>query len=347
MMGSVAARFERVRMLALALGLFGAFFLVADRAVADEPGVEDNPPSILGGAVSPGNLSFEGGLVQLSADVVDDFGVTMVYAQIYAPDGANQSIQLFQGDQNTYFGTLEVPPNYSDSAVSYGVEVQAYDTNGAYVASLIGGVEVEGAPQFDEFPYVSDPLLTPQSLPPSGGTVTISAEASDNRSVSTVFATIALPGGGSAEVPLQPISFSRYEGTFAVPANSGPLGAEYVVEIVAQDDAAQETRVSAGTITVEPPPQVSGLLAVWPGQSSFGSVSLGRQAWRLVFVRNVPRRGRAAVAATARIVGSSPCLVGAFRLVGASAEKRCVFVDAFRTAPVKCALSCPSRVPSV
>jgi hypothetical protein len=38
-----------------------------------------------------------------------------------------------------------VPPNSSDQPVEYGVEVQAYDTNGAYVASLIGGVQEEAS----------------------------------------------------------------------------------------------------------------------------------------------------------------------------------------------------------
>jgi hypothetical protein len=307
---------KRIQALPMLLALIGAFLLVTDRAAAEEPGIEDNPPEIRSGAVSPGTLSFEGGNVQLSAEVVDDFGVSMVYAQIYGPSGTNQSIQLFQGNQDTYFGTLEVPANFSEEAVSYGVEIQAYDTNGAYVATLIGGVDVEAAPQFDEFPYVTEPTLTPPFLPSSGGTVTIGAEASDNRSISTVYALIALPGGGNTEVPLQPISFSRFEGTFAVPANPGPLAAEYVVEILAQDDIGQETRVSAGIITVEPPPAPSpGQLRTWPGTRFFGPVFLGGKTWRLILVRNAPRRGGAPVEATARLVGSP-----AFSLPGAPPE---------------------------
>jgi hypothetical protein len=199
--------------------------------------------------------------------------------------------------------------------VSYGVEIQAYDTNGAFVATSIGEVQVEAAPQFDEFPYVNEPLLTPPFLPVTGGTVTISAEAGDNRSISAVFAAIALPGGGSTEVPLQPVSFSRYEGTFAVPANPGPLAAEYLVEIAAQDDIGQETRVSAGTITVEPPALSAGQLKVRQSTRSFGAVRIGRAAQRLVLVRNVPRRAGGPVEATARIVGAP-----AFSLPGASAE---------------------------
>jgi hypothetical protein len=303
----------RVRLLALLLAALGGLLLLPDCSAAEEPGLEDNPPAILGGAVSPSSLSFEGGNVQLSADVVDDFGITMIYAQVYGPDGTNQAIQLFQGNETTYFGTLEVPPNYSDTEVSYGVEVQAYDTNGAFVASLIGGVQVEAAPQFDELPYVSEPLLAPQFLPAAGGPVTISVEASDNHSISTVFATIALPGGGSTEVPLQPVSFSRYEGTFTAPANPGPLAAEYVVEISAQDDIGQETRVSAGTVTVEaPPPPVTGQLGIWPDSGRFGSVRVGGHSWRLLIVRNAGPRRSPAIEGVARISGSA-----SFSLAGA------------------------------
>lgn len=303
-----------VRMLPVFLALVGVFLLLADPVAADEPEIEDNPPQISGGAVSPSTLPYEGGNVQLSADVVDDFGVAMVFAQVYGPEGT-QSIQLFQGDQSTYFGTLEVLPNYSDSPAMYGVEVQAYDTNGAFVSTSIGDVQVEAAPQFDELPYVNEAMVTPQFLPATGGTVTIGAEAGDNRSISTVFATVSSLGG-STEVPLSPISFSRYEGTFAVPANSGPLAAEYVVEVAAQDDIGQETRVSAGIITVEPPPAPSpGWLQSRPDTRSFGAVRLGKTARRLVFVRNAKRRGNAPIEATARIVGSS-----GFSLAGASPE---------------------------
>lgn len=304
-----------VRMLAALLALFGVSLLLAGPVAADEPELEDNPPQIVGGAVSPGTLPYEGGLVQLSADVVDDFGVSMVFAQIYGPDGATQAIQLFQGNESTYFGTLEVLPNHSEFAVSYGVEIQAYDTNNAFVSTTIGEVQVEAAPQFDELPYVSEATVTPPFLPATGGTVTISADASDNRAISAVFATISSLGG-STEVPLTPISFSRYEGTFAVPANAGPLAAEYVVEVVAQDDIGQETRVSAGIVTVEPPPPPSpGQLQIWPAARSFGAVRLGKTAQRRVFIRNVTRRRGAPVEATARIVGSS-----AFSLAGASSE---------------------------
>jgi len=313
---SVAVSFVRLWVLAVLLFSALALLAAADRAAAEEGGIEDNPPLIMGGAVSPGSLSYEGGNVQLSADVVDDVGVSMVYAQIYSSDGLVESQQLFLGNENTYFGTFQAPPNPADTPVIYGVEIQAWDTNGAYVASLVAGFEVEGRPQFDEFPYVSEAQLLPSFLPAAGGPVTISADAADNRGLSAVFATVvALPGGKSTEVPLNPVSSSRFEGTFTAPPNPGPLGAEYLVEVIAQDDIGQETRVSAGTITVDaPPPQPSGTLALTPESIDFGRVKLGKSSRGFVVLRNVSSRRSVPIEGVV-MTGSGP-----FSLVGAPSE---------------------------
>jgi len=332
-------RVKRAWAMVAILGAAGACLLLAGPAAADESGIEDNPPSILAGEVSPSSLSYEGGNVQIRAEIVDDFGLFMTYVQIYRPDGSTELIQLFEGYEHNYFATLEVPPNSSDQPVEYGVEVQAYDTNGAYVASLIGGVQEEAAPQFDESPYVTNAELNPSFLPSEGGTVTISADAGDNRGLAGLFATVALPGGGSVEVPMNPTSSSHFEGTYQAPANSGPLAAEYPVEVVAQDDIGQEGRGLAGTITVAapPPPPSSGRLEIWPGDRSFGSVKPGKSAQRQIFVRNLPRKGGGPVEATAVVYGSS-----AFSLADASSavhfvlqpgEKRVFTVEFRPTAP--------------
>jgi hypothetical protein len=162
---------------------------------------------------------------------------------------------------------------------------------------------------------VTNAELNPSYLSSEGGTVTISADAGDNRGLAGLFATVALPGGGSAEVPMNPTSSSHFEGTYEVPANAGPNAAEYLVEVIAQDDIGQEGRGTAGTITVAapPPPPSSGRLEIWPGGRSFGSVKLGKLAERIVFIRNLPRKGGEPVEATAVVYGS-----GAFSLAGSS-----------------------------
>ncbi len=312
MRGFVVTGVGRVWVLSALLALVGGFLLVAERAGADGPEGQDESPVIASGSLSPGSLPYEGGNVQISAVVTDDFGVSTVYAQVYGPNG-NQYFQLFEGGGSTYYGTLEVPPNNSEFPVEYEVEIQAYDTNNAYSATTIGGVQVEGAPQFDEPPYVSNPQLTPQALPAEGGAVTLSADATDNRSVSAVFATIFEPGGGTAEVTLDATGTGRFEGTFTAPANPGPLAAEYIVEIAAQDDIGQESRVFAGNITVQPPAS-AGTLRVRPTARRFGRVPVEGNSQRFVFVR-APRQNEGEIEATVLIAGSAD-----FTIAGAPAE---------------------------
>jgi hypothetical protein len=305
------------RVLATLLALVGAMLLCCGEAVADEGGPEDNPPMIGGGMVTPSTLSHEGGNVQLSAEVTDDFGVSMVYALIYDPDGSTQLIQLYQGNLNTYYGTLEVPANYSNEPADYGVEIQAWDTNGGYAGTLIGDVQEEAAAPFDQYPYVVGAEVLPSYLPAEGGATTISVEASDDHSVANVYALLTtLPGGGDTELTLSPRGENRYEGTFTAPATSGPLAAEYIVEIIAEDDIGQQTRVTAGTLVIEPPPAPPSLGQL-KGSSSirrFGAIPVAKATKKSVFVRNTPRVGGAPVEGTVQISGSP-----AFSLVGTSA----------------------------
>jgi hypothetical protein len=331
-----AVSFGRYRTMAALLVLAGALLAVAGSAGAEETEGDTTPPTITG-ELSPSSLTYEGGNVQIRAEILDESGVHMTTAQVYGSDGSHQAIQLFEGFEDNYFGTLEVPANPSDAAMSYSVEVQAYDLHNNYNNGLIGEVQVEGRPQFDEAPWISTTETWPQFLPAAGGTVTISAEAGDNRGLSAVYATVTpVSGGDSAEVGLNAVSSSRFEGTYEVPANTAHTAAEYLVEVVVEDDVGQQSRAGAGTITVEaaPPPPSNGLLEAWPVERSFGSVALGRTVQRVVFVRNLKRPGSEPVAAVARIVGSSDFSVpgapaGGPRFVLAPGEKRGITV-AFR-----------------
>jgi hypothetical protein len=251
--GSVAVSFRRVWALTLFLGLCGVLLLSADRAAADGEG-EDTPPQIVSGSVTPSYLPSSGGNVQIQAEIIDDIGVHMTTAQVYGSDGSFQAIQLYEGFKDNYFGTLEVPENTSEGTMSYYVEVQAYDTINAWANTTVGEVQVEGQPQFDEAPWVSTTEMFPTVLPSEGGAVTIRAEAGDNRGLSGIYALITGPAGTSVEVGMNATDFSHFEGTFNAPANSSSLAAEYIVEVIVQDDIGQESRATAGIVTVEAPP---------------------------------------------------------------------------------------------
>ena len=69
--------------------------------------------------------------------------------------------------------------------------------------------------------------------------MTIGVSAFDTRAIAEVYPTVALPGGGTANVPLQGVSSSRYEGVFTAPANAGTVAMQYAIEITALDDIGQ------------------------------------------------------------------------------------------------------------
>lgn len=304
--------FSSLRMAAVLIALLAAFVAAPGRATAEDGPVEDTPPVVSNGLASPGILSYLGGSVTISADAVDDFGITMVYADVQGSDGTGQSVQLIQSGGTTYSGSLDVPPNFTDSMVTYSVSVQASDTNGATGTLVIGEIQVDPAPQFDEPPTVSNPSVEPRDLPAAGGAVTIEADASDLRGISEAFATVGLPDGTSTVVPMEAISSSRFSGTFTAPANTGATAQQYAIAVTAYDDIGQPGSADAGIVTVAPqPPQATGRLAVAPGSRSFGRVRVGWGARQWVLVRNAGPRSTAPVEGVLRTSGAPFFLPGA------------------------------------
>jgi hypothetical protein len=249
----------------LLVSLIGAFLLCVGTAAADEPepGADTTLPVFANGVVSPSTLPWEGGNSQISVDIVDESELHSTYAQVFGSDGSYQSIYLYQGNGSTYYGTLEVPANYSDGWISYSVSVEAYDAFFNYNTAYIGEVQIEQQTVYNQPPWVTQTSLNPTFLPSSGGTVTISTEAGDDFGLNALYATITpVSGGTTTKVGLNTISSNYFEANYEVPANPNSVAAEYLVEVVVEDDVGQQSRAGAGTITVEaaeviPPPAPS------------------------------------------------------------------------------------------
>lgn len=299
-----------LRLAVVLAALLAALVATPQRSVAQEPG-EDTAPLVSNGTLSPSSLPYLGGTVEISVDVIDDFGVTMVYAEIIGPDSNPRSVQLIQSGENTFSGMLVVGPNFTDEPVGYGVYVQASDTNGAMTTELIGDIQVDAQPQFDEAPIVSNPSVEPRELPAAGGTVTIQADATDSRGITEALAVVQLADGGSASVPLEPISSSRFEGTFAVPANTATTSKQYSIEVFAYDDIGQPGSVDAGTVTVAGRPAAStGRLGIAPKSATFGRVQVGWAVWRWIMVRNTGPKSSAPVEGRVQTSGAPFSLPG-------------------------------------
>lgn len=188
------------------------------------------------------------------------------------------------GDLRAYKAEVGAPPNYKDEAFYYEFTIRVLDDFEGSSELFAGVTEVAPTPQFDEAPYVSNATVTPTSLGTEGGWVTISADISDNRSVSYAFANIMLPNETLKEVVLEPVSSSHFVGHYKAPANLGTAAAKYSVVVYGQDDAGQLGYEEAGSFKVAGRPGPLSIEIERGG--SIGNVTVGRTAVRAVTVHN-------------------------------------------------------------
>jgi hypothetical protein len=253
-------------------------------APAPAGAADETPPAISNAVVSPSGLPFTGGTVTITATVTDDVGVAAVHADIYGPFVA--SVVLLPTGPSTYSGTYGVGANGTPEPVGYQVTISAFDTTGNSAEAPAGDIQVDGEPQFDELPAVSDPFVAPRTLTSAGGPVAIAATATDNRSVNEVYATVTRAGAVPQHVTLDPISSSRFEGVFTAPPNTTAAAVQYAVAITAVDDAGQSSSVDAGTVSVTTAPA----LRLSAGAVAFGAVPIGKQAHRTLVLSNTGAR---------------------------------------------------------
>lgn len=304
----------------LALVLFAGLALLVSAVAPSaafaqdaEPPGPDNPPIITGGSVSPSSLGWEGGQVDITATVIDDYGLSMVYATLYGPDSTPYPVQLIQSGDNQFSGSVAAPPNTEKDARQYGIEVSATDWASGTDTKIIGYVEIEGSPVFDEDPYLWGATVTPRDVPATGGAIEIGVNASDDHGVNVVLASIEVEGYTFPPtwIELTADSATHYTGTFTVPANTTPNDKPYRVKILVADDVGQEVTLDAGLFTVRgTPTQPAGLLTLSPTWSVFGPIRVGAKTRALFTVRNPGKVGGPTLAASAVVSGAGFSLVG-------------------------------------
>jgi hypothetical protein len=289
--------------------------LAVSPAVAGAQEGIDTPPVVTNVTASPSSLPAEGGLVTIFADASDENGgVTWVQAEVTGPFGGPETVLMdFTGVGQTYSGSFTIPGNFTDSPMNYSIIVQAIDLGGNSTWEGGGGITVDAAPQFDERPIVADPSVQPRDLPSAGGTSTFRVTATDDRAISEVYATITQPDGSTTTVPLEGISSSQFEGTFAAPANTKATAVQYAIEVTALDDIGQSASADAGLVTVAaaPPPPSPAKLTVNPGWLSFPTIRVGDRRRESIVVRNTGGRSAGTVRGTVAVSGAGFTLVGA------------------------------------
>ncbi len=190
----------------------------------------------------------------------------------------------FTSTVSTATGTIGVSPTWQITGdigfISSTGHFQANNIGIGTVTAIIGGVSdsttVEVTPP--EPPDISTVIVSPASLPPSGGAVSIVAAVCDGQGIGVdgdgnprVQAQIALPGGGTADPPLLmdldagTLQDGTYRITYAVgPNDNEPDSAgvqapqTYTVRIETWDTVGNKTTSSPYTFVVQgvlaPPP---------------------------------------------------------------------------------------------
>lgn len=257
-------------------------------------------PTIVSCQVTPTSLPFSGGLVNISAVVTDNIGVATVIAIVNPPTGPDVNVPLTRGEGDEWSGTYNVPGNTGTETASYGVQIQADDASGNSDTEVCDTVTVAGRDLTP--PTISNPQISPTSLPPSGGQVVIRAMVTDAGGVDSVLAKVylgAIPGstrprprGGITPVPTEPVAVPMtsigkdlYEGVFQAPPNEGTTALTYNVVVEARDTSNNPSSLAAGSFTVAA--EVPGRLQLSHTVLNFGLVNLGKTARRTFRIRNI------------------------------------------------------------
>src|SRR5207237_8583495 len=117
--------------------------------------------------------------VTVSVDVSTSAAARSVSVTATLPSGSPITAALARvGTSITYSGTVTLPGNAATTAAVYHFTVSASDTAGGS-AQADGGTVSVSVPA-NPPPVISNPQLSPRSLLSTGGTVTISAQVTDD-----------------------------------------------------------------------------------------------------------------------------------------------------------------------
>ena len=226
-------------------------------SIVVDPNVPElETPVISNVVINPSQVGPEGGTVTISATITSSVGIAE----------AGFTVNLFSGGQaggamtrtapgsDVWSGDVAIPANFSNDPINHGVDMSATGNDGGSVLEIVGSIDQEGQPQFDQAPNVGINSVTPTDLGSDGGDVLFSVSADDDHSVSEVFVTVTGPEG-STTINLAGVSSLNWEGTFTAPANTSRTApVTYTTQATALDDAGQSAFTDGPAITVAPVP---------------------------------------------------------------------------------------------
>jgi probable HAF family extracellular repeat protein len=219
-------------------------------------------PVIKSCTLDPTSLPVGGGLVTVSVNVNDDIGVTDVQAVVTVPseEPAHPPIpdvvlSLTSGTvtSGTWTGSFTVPANSTASTRTYSVQTTAKDDFEDSDSEDCGDVTVAA----DAPPVIDEETceVSPETLPSTGGSVTISVRITDDVGVSSAGASISGPQivpGVTLSLQSGTAQDGIWEGSFSAPPNTGMSSEVYDVDVNATDTIGLTDSDECGSVTVQP-----------------------------------------------------------------------------------------------
>lgn len=149
--------------------------------------------------------------------------------------------------------TETVPHTYSAGGI-YTAELTVTDGQGGSVNQSVQ-ITVGG----DQRPQIAKPTLNLTTLRFPGGELTVSAEVTDDKGLTRVWAVVTKPDQGTEEIALARTSGSTFAGNWTAPANTRTDGQSqmYSIRIYAKDTANQQSQSDPLVLEVQamaPPP---------------------------------------------------------------------------------------------
>ena len=111
-------------------------------AAAVDPPAVDEQPLVFNTTFSPDALPSSGGVVNVTADVIEDVALQLVYVDVVGSDGSVQSPPLSLLSGITWGGPVTLPPNTTALPITYQITAWAQDTSLNFGGDPVGAVTV-------------------------------------------------------------------------------------------------------------------------------------------------------------------------------------------------------------
>ncbi|MCE1226000.1 MAG: hypothetical protein LWW87_05855 [Geobacteraceae bacterium] len=241
--------------------------------------IPNTPPQIDSISIFPATIPANGGPLKISVIAADDLGVKTVSVTSGAGTGTSKTFSLTANATplgkkpdgrliSLWEGTYNADPNSSIYNKKITFAFKAYDEDGAVSGSTgeIRQVEQPGVPD-TQAPKIETVLITPQTLPATGGNVTVSVRASDNTGLALLRLDLILPDGQVRPMNMTLASGSgctngqcllgEWRTSWNMWANSSNMPAVYGIRVTAMDVSKNTVNSQLFQLTVAGKPPVS------------------------------------------------------------------------------------------